>query len=210
LSPRIRKLRDEYYSLEKRPYFRNEVMPFTTGTGWDAVWSPVNWGIIPELVPFMGAFSESLRVLAKEVDLPDGFWEKSLIMRRALFFAAVCEKYLPVQILDGELIVGGQFNTALSKCHNRNEAKRWGKDMKKWWKRCQEINELGIGNAGAVPGHLIPDYPRVLREGLSGIYRDLEEKKAKADDAGHADFLEALMICIQAVRSLAARYGREA
>jgi trans-4-hydroxy-L-proline dehydratase len=210
LSPRVSKLREEYYSIDKRPYFRNEVMPFSTGTDWDVVWSPVNWGIIPELVPFMGAFSESLRVLAKDVEAPKGFWEKSLIMRRALFFAAVCEKHLPVKILDGELIVGGQFNTALSKCHNRNEAKHWNKDVKKWWKKCQEINEHGIGNTGAVPGHLIPDYPRVLREGLSGIYRDLEERKAKTSDAGHADFLEALMICCQAARSLASRYAQEA
>jgi len=210
LSPRVRKLRDEYYSIEKRPYFRNEVMPFTTGSDWDAVWSPVNWGIIPELVPFMGAFSESLLVLARQVDLPPGFWEKSLIMRRALFFAAVCEKHLPVKILDGELIVGGQFNTALSKCHDRNQAKRWKKDVKKWWKRCQEINELGIGNAGAVPGHLIPDYPRVLREGLSGICRDLEERKQGENDEAHADFLEALMICCRAAGSLAGRYAAEA
>jgi formate C-acetyltransferase len=210
LSPRVRRLREEYYFIKDRPYFRNEVMPFTTAAEWDEVWSPVNWGIIPEMVPFMGAFSESLRVLANEVELPEGFWDKSLIMRRALFFREVCRRYLPVKILEGELVVGGQFNTALSKCHNREEGKRWKKEVKKWWKKGQEINELGVGNTGAVPGHLIPDYPRVLKEGFSGIHRDLKGRRDQADEAEHADFLDALMVCCEAARDLARRYAEEA
>jgi trans-4-hydroxy-L-proline dehydratase len=210
LSRRVNRLREEYYHIADRPYFRNEVMPFTTGTDWDVVWSPVNWGIIPELVPFMGAFSESLRVMARQVELPRDFWDQSLIMRRALFFREVCEKYLPIQILDGELIVGGHFNTALSKCHDRKESKRWSKDVDRWWKKGTEINELGIGNAGAVPGHLIPDYPRVLREGFAGIYAELERLQGEARDAESADFLAALMVCCEAARSVASRYADEA
>jgi formate C-acetyltransferase len=211
LSPRVKRLREEYFSLQDRPYFRNEVMPFTTGEQWDAVWSPLNWSIIPELVPFMGAFEESLRVLAREVELPEGFWEHSLIMRRALFFREVCRRGLPVKILQGELVVGGQFNTALSKCHNREEGKKWKKEIEKWWKKAQEVNDLGVGNAGAVPGHLIPDYPRVLKEGLRGICEDLEERKKKAGEGtAHADFLSALLVCCQAARDLAGRYAEEA
>ncbi len=114
LSPRVKRLRQEYYSIEERPYFRNEVLPFTTGTEWDEVWSPVNWGIIPELVPFMGAFAESLRASARVVELPEGFWERSLVMRRAVFFREVCRRHLPVRILEGELIVGGQFRDPLT------------------------------------------------------------------------------------------------
>ena len=210
LTPRVRRLREEYYSIEERPYFRNEVMPFTTGTDWDVVWSPVNWGIIPELVPFMGAFSESLRASARVVDLPDGFWERPLVMRKALFFREVCRRHLPVRILEGELIVGGQFNTALSRCLNRREAKKWKKSVDKWWKRAAETNELGIGNAGAVPGHLIPDYPRVLMSGFAGIRAELAEMLAKVDDEAHADFLRALMECCDAAREIAARYAEEA
>ncbi|MDY6795342.1 MAG: pyruvate formate lyase family protein [Actinomycetota bacterium] len=210
LSPRVRRLREEYYSLDDRPYFRNEVMPFTTGTEWDEVWSPVLWGIIPEIVPFMEAFGESLKVLGREVDLPEGFWEHSLIMRRALFFREVLRRYLPVRILEGELVVGGQFNTALSKCHNRKEARRWKGRVKKWWKGCKEINELGLGNTGAIPGHVIPDYPMVLRKGFKGIYKDLESRREKTDDAGYVEFLEALMVCCEAVRDLARRYAEEA
>ncbi|MDI6873018.1 pyruvate formate lyase family protein [Candidatus Solincola sp.] len=210
LSPRVRRLREEYYSLEKRPYFRNEVLPFTTGTEWDEVWSPVNWGIIPEMVPFMGDFAESLKVLARKVELPEGFWDKPLILRRAIFFREVLRRYLPVNILEGELIVGGQFNTALSKCHNKKEGKRWKKAVDRWWKRCAEINELGIGNTGAVPGHLIPDYPRVLREGLRGICEELERRRGESDDPSYRDFLEALIIACEGARELALRYAEEA
>lgn len=210
LSPRVRRLREEYYSIEKRPYFRNEVLPFTSGTEWDEVWSPVNWGIIPEMVPFMDDFAESLRVSARKVELPDGFWEQPLIVRRALFFREVCRRHLPVRILEGELIVGGHFNTALSKCHEKKEGKRWKKAVKKWWRRCAEINELGIGNTGAVPGHLIPDYPRVLREGLRGICEDLARKREKSDDPDYRDFLKALIIACEGARDLALRYAEEA
>lgn len=210
LSPRVRRLRDEYYSIEDRPYFRNEVMPFTTGEEWDAVWSPVLWGIIPEIVPFMEAFAESLRVCARKVELPEGFWDHSLVMRRALFFREVLRRYLPVDILEGEMIVGGRFNTALSRCHNRREAGRWHKEVKKWWKKDKELNELGIGNTGAIPGHLIPDYPRVLREGFSGIHRELKRLKEESSDAGHVDFLDALMVCCEAARVMAGRYAEEA
>jgi len=210
LSERVKRLREEYYSIADRPYFRNEVMPFTTGKDWDVVWSPVNWGIIPELVPFMGAFAESLRVMAREVDLPPGFWERSLVMRRALFFREVCTSYLPVRILEGELIVGGQFNTALSKCHDRKEARKWHGRVDKWWKKGTEINELGIGNTGAVPGHVIPDYPRILREGFSGVYAELERLSGGTADPDYRDFLEALMVCCEAARDFAARYAAEA
>jgi len=210
LSERVKRLREEYYSIADRPYFRNEVMPFSTGKDWDVVWSPVNWGIIPEMVPFMGAFSESLRVMAREVELPPGFWEQSLVKRRALFFREVCASYLPVHILDGELIVGGQFNTALSKCHDRKEAKKWHKQVDKWWEKGAEINELGIGNAGAIPGHIIPDYPRILREGFSGVYAELARMKDETTDPDHRGFLEALMICCEAARDFAARYAAEA
>ncbi|MDI7252668.1 MAG: pyruvate formate lyase family protein, partial [Actinomycetota bacterium] len=161
-------------------------------------------------VPFMGDFAESLKVLARKVELPEGFWDKPLILRRAIFFREVLRRYLPVNILEGELIVGGQFNTALSKCHNKKEGKRWKKAVDRWWKRCAEINELGIGNTGAVPGHLIPDYPRVLREGLRGICEELERRRGESDDPSYRDFLEALIIACEGARELALRYAEEA
>ncbi len=210
LSPRVKRLRDEYWSWNQRDYFRNEVMPFTTGTSWDLVWSPVNWSDVPEIYPFIDPFFDSLIATARKVELPPDFWKHSLIKRRALFFQEVCRRYLPVKILEGELIVGGQFNTALSRCLNKREAKKWKRAFKRWRKHAEEINGVGMANTGAIPGHLIPDYPSVLRKGLEGIASELHQLKNRVKDEAHRDFLDSLIICCVAAKQLALRYAEEA
>ena len=60
---------------------------------------------------------------AEKVALPEGFWDEPLVVRQALFFREVLREHLPVQVLDGELIVGSHFSTALSRCLNRSEAR---------------------------------------------------------------------------------------
>ncbi|MCL6451973.1 MAG: hypothetical protein K6T75_11825, partial [Acetobacteraceae bacterium] len=42
LSPRVRRLRDEYWSFYTRD-FTNEVRSYTTGTPWDTVYSIWHW-----------------------------------------------------------------------------------------------------------------------------------------------------------------------
>src|SRR4030042_5496497 len=115
LSPRVRRLREEFFSFAARDYFRNEVRPYGSGTSWDRVWSPYNWGVVPEIYPMFDAVSDSLLAAAETVPLPAGFWDEPLVVRRALFFREVVERRLPVKILEGEPIVGSYFNTALSK-----------------------------------------------------------------------------------------------
>ena len=73
----MKRLREEYFSFDKRDYFRNEVMPFTTGTSWDEVWLPALWGVVPEIYAFMDTFATGLKALGRPVDLPEGFWKKS-------------------------------------------------------------------------------------------------------------------------------------
>jgi formate C-acetyltransferase len=209
LPPRVRRLRDEYFSFGERAYFRNEVIPYTTGTSWDSVWSPHNWGVVPEVYPFMPAFESSLLALAKGIELPEGFWAEPLVVRRALFFREILRRHLPVKILEGELIVGSHFNTALSRSHTRAEAKRFRRATRKWLGEAKLLNELGVGNCGAIPGHLIPDYPRVLKEGFRGIHRRLGGLLAEAS-VTRKDLLRAMIICCDAVRDFARRYAEEA
>ena len=83
LSPRVRRLRQEFFSFDSRDYFRNEVRPYTSGLPWDAVWSPHSWTVVPELYPFLDAYQDSLLaaafverpvkvlVLLLTVDLPE-------------------------------------------------------------------------------------------------------------------------------------------
>ena len=209
LSKRVAKLRDEYVDIHERE-FHNEIMPFTTGTPWDTVWSPVLWGVVPDLLAFHKAFLETLPMAAKKVELPPDFWEQPHVVRVALFFREVISKYLPVEILDGELIVGGQYNTAMSRAMDKKQSKPWRKKTAKWLEEIEVLNSHGMGNAGATPGHIIPDYPRALKLGLKGLVRYFEEMGSEVGDQNHKDFLRALIITCEGAREFAARYAAEA
>ena len=217
LSKRVARLRKEYFSFYERDYFTNEVRPYTTGTEWDTVFSHHNWGVVPEMIPFYEAFADSLRVLAEKVDLPDDFFDRPLVVRRALFFKTMIEKYLPIHILEGELIVGSQFNTAPSRVLTKKEFKPYKRMRDAFVAGLKECNELGIGNSGAVPGHLIPDYPSVLKHGFSGISKQAAERldalggnggNGSGGNADKRDFFEAVTLCCEGVKNFAARYAR--
>ena len=209
LNERISKLRKEYFDIEERD-FHNEMIPYSNGTEWDIMWSPSQWGVVPELIPFNLAFLETLPMVAEKVELPDGFWEKPIEMRAALFFREVVSKHLPVRILDGELIVGAQFNTAMSRSMTKAEVKRWMKKTKKWMKEIDVLNSNGAGNAGATPGHIIPDYKTALEEGLSGRVKYFESLKEGTRSPEHRKFIDALIETLKAGKDLASRYADEA
>ncbi|MBX7259764.1 MAG: hypothetical protein K1Y02_25645 [Candidatus Hydrogenedentes bacterium] len=209
LSERVRRLRDEYFSFDTRA-FRNEVLPFTTGAPWDSVYSCSRWTNVPEVTPFLRAFEDSLLAAARIVPLPDTFWKQPLELRVAHFFHEVLSNHLPVAILDGELIVGGHFNVALSHCLTRREAKRRKEMSARFVKEISHVSKLGLGNCGAVPGHLIPDYPRVLRIGLRGIAEEIAREMETEQDREKRSVLEALHVACEAGKVLAERYANEA
>lgn len=210
LSQRVRKLRDQYWSFYTRSY-TNEVRAYTTGTPWDYVYSPWNWTNVPEMALFLQGAKTYLLADATLVELPDGFWDEPLIVRRAIFFRRVVEEYLPVQILEGELIIGSHFCAALSRTLNRSQARQFARMEKRFLKEALRLDRLGVGNCGAIPGHLIPNYPRVLREGWRGIR---ERAEAVAKDPGVSPkrraLARAIVICADGVRAFAARYAAEA
>lgn len=210
LSPRVRRLRDQYWSFYTREY-TNEVRAYTTGTPWDHVYSPWNWTNVPEMMLFLEGAKAYLRAAATKVDLPPGFWKEPLVVRRAIFFREVVEKYLPVQILEGELIVGSHFNAALSRTLTRAEARQFARMEKRFLKEVFRLDRLGVGNCGAIPGHLIPNYPRVLREGFRAIYAEAEAVAHDPQASPQRRALaRAIAICAEATRAFAARYAAEA
>jgi formate C-acetyltransferase len=210
LSPRVRRLRDQYWSFYTREY-TNEVRAYTTGTPWDHVYSPWNWANVPEMAVFLNGAKAYLLASATKVDLPPGFWKEPLVVRRALFFRRVVEEYLPVQILEGEQIVGSHFNAALSRTLTRAEARQFVRMEKRFLKEAFRLDQLGVGNCGAVPGHLIPDYPRVLREGFRAIHAEAEAVARDPQAAPQRRALaRAIAISAEAARAFAARYAAEA
>jgi formate C-acetyltransferase len=213
MSERIKHLRD-YYFLGNSREWNNEVACFSTGTTWDVTWNPRNYFIVPDVYFFMRGFMHACTETATRLPLPDGFWDLSIPERKAAFLRAVMVDYLSKEqnILEGELLAGGKFNTALSKCLNAAEGKEHAKNLNRDFARSFWINDRGIGNAGATGGHLIPDYPRVLKIGFKGICEELQKfhdalppnnKKKKAQ-------LRAMMVCAQMVKEIGENYAREA
>ena len=156
LSLRVKQLREQYWSFYERDT-TNEVRAYTTGTPWDTVYSIWNWTNVPEMADFFRGFRNYLLASATTVSLPEGFWKEPLSVRQALFFREVVGGYLPVQILEGELIVGSHFNTALSLCLKHKEAKLRTREEEEFLNRWKELHNHGVGNCGAIPGHLIPN-----------------------------------------------------
>lgn len=209
LGDRVSKLRKEYFSFDDRPYFRNEVLPFGTGRAWDSVFAIHNWTIVPEVMPFLKAYEDSLTACARTVPFPEALDREPLAIRRAAFFAEVVENQLPVKILDGELIVGGQFNSAMSLAHTRKEANEYRRLEEEFIQQAYELDEIGIGNCGAVPGHLIPDYRKMLQLGLRGMVEEIEGFM-DGTDANADAYRRAQIMAARAVPRLAARYAAEA
>ncbi len=210
LSPRVRRLRQQFLSFYERDY-RNEVRAYTTGTAWDSVYSLWSWSNVPEMGMFLPGASSYLLAAARPVDLPPGFWDEPLVVRRALFFREVAVKHLPVQILDGELVVGSHWSTALSRCLKKEEARARDRQEQTFFRQWKELNDVGAGNCGAVPGHLVPDYPHALRLGWAGIQAEAEAIAADgASTAEQRDQARAVSICADTVRLMGERYAAEA
>jgi len=209
LSPRVERLRDEYFNYDNRNYFRNETIPYTTGTEWDSVYTPHERTIVPEFVPVLESVQDSLLAFARKIPLPEGFWDQPLIVRHALFFEEVLKRH-PVHILDGELIVGGHFSTSLSNCLNEAESRLWRKQEEEFFGRVKYLIEHGVLNCGATQGHIIPNHPRLLKEGFSGIQKRAEAMLAVTMGDKKRDLLGAVIHCCEGVRLFAERYSRKA
>lgn len=211
LSSRIKRLRDEYFSFYERYHqYTNEVRPYTNGKPWDEVYSFIHWGITPEGVPFFPGFKDTLRALAEPVSFPDDIFKRTIAERRAYFFNKVLADHLPVMILEGELIVGSHFNTSLSKVLTKSETKKWDKGQNKFFSELKFRCETGEFNYGAIPGHLIPNYPKVLQKGFSGIQKELEKLLYQTTDPNNRSWLIALIDSCNGPRLLAERYSKKA
>ncbi len=181
LSPRIQWLRDYYFKGTEREW-NNEFTAWGTGTPWDLQFNEITYYIVPETYLLLQTMKGSFHQAARPVALPADFWSRSLVERRAWFVKETMVKYVPKEILPGDLIAGARFNVQTSMCLTRGERKTYdrltiGKNgarhQVKWF------HDHGYGNAGATSGHLVPDHERALLLGWKGIHADLESKYAE-------------------------------
>jgi len=176
LSPRIQWLRDYYFQGVKRAW-NNEFTSWSTGTPWDLQYQEMTYYIVPEVYMLIDTLNGSYHQAAKNVKLHDNFWTWSLAERRAWFVKEVMTKYVPQEILPGDLLAGSRFNIITSMCFTKKEREEYdrrtkgknGARPKVFW-----FHKHGYGNTGATSGHLIPGYAHVLKYGWKAIYDDLK------------------------------------
>ncbi len=209
LSQRVQKLRAHFYSFHERAE-TNEPYTFSTGTPWDEVYSLHDWANEPIYYPFFPSINQTFRSMGVNVKIPEEYWNKSLAMRRAIFFNEAMIHYMPVIILDGELIVGFNFNTALSKSLSKSETKKRNKEMAKYFKEAARLCQVGIGTASAAAGHIIPNYAKVMGIGLRGLVEAYEEVLERTANATHREFVESLILSCKTARDFNLRYSRAA
>ncbi|MBW2593321.1 MAG: pyruvate formate lyase family protein, partial [Deltaproteobacteria bacterium] len=213
LSSRVKWLRDYYFEGVKRPW-NNQFTAWSTGTPWDIQFPEFTYYIVPEtfllLDPLNGSFQQS----ARDVGLPDDFWNRSLPERRAWFIKEVMVNYVPQEVLPGDLVAGARFNIIASFCFNSPERKLYDRLLygkkgaragMKWF------HDHGYGNAGCTSGHLVPGYERALKIGWKGIHAELETKynalgEAEKQSSGGSQ-LRAMMAGARMPKELAAKYA---
>lgn len=214
LSPRIQWLRDYYFQGVKRSW-NNEFTSWTTGTPWDFQYQELTFYIVPETYAFFQTFRSCFKQTAKKIHLHPNFWDWSIAERRAWFLKEVMVKYLPKEVLPGDLICGARFNVMTSTCLTKVEARKYTSKIygKKGSRAAINwFHNHGFGNSGATSGHLIPDYPSVLQKGWRGIHSEVQEiynrlpEKEKHGKKGAQ--LRAMMTAATMPRDLAAEYSR--
>jgi len=214
LSPRIKWMRDYYFQGNNRKW-NNEFTGFTTGTPWDIQYQEGNFYIVPETYTFFPTFTGAFQQASFKVDLPEGFWEWSLPERQAWFVKEVMVYYLPHEVLPGDLIAGGRFNVQTSRCFNQKEAAEYSKTI--YGKKGARAAELwfhnhGYGNAGATSGHLVADYPRILREGWKTVHEELSRKLSSLSqreyDSKKGHQIKAMLVAATMARDVAFEYSK--
>ena len=178
LTPRIKWLRDYYFQGVERPW-NNEYKVFTTGLPHDEVYNEIDYYIVPETYNFFNTFQYGLKQIGKKIETPKDFYKKSIAERRAFFLKEAMTKHVPLDILPGDLLCGANFNLFISHCHTKKEAAMrskilYGKGGLR--ERTIEFHDRGFGNCGATSGHLIPDYPTILKYGFKHIIEQIDNK----------------------------------
>jgi pyruvate-formate lyase len=215
LSPRIAWLRDYYFRGVGRAW-NNEYTSWGTGTPWDFQYNELTFYIVPETYAFLQTFRSAFQQVARRVELHPEFWTWTLPERRAWFNREVMVRYLPQEILPGDLLAGGRFNIQTSVCLTRAETR--ARDRRVYGPRGSRAAMLwfhnhGYGNAGATSGHLIPDYGRIVQHGWKAVHAEIEAELAALSEAERrgrrGGQLRAMRTAATMPRDLAAEYSRE-
>jgi trans-4-hydroxy-L-proline dehydratase len=215
LSERIKWLYDYYFQGTGRKW-NNEFLAFSTGAKEDCLFEEMNFYIVPEVYSFFNPFNKAFAQNAVTLDLPPDFFKKSLAERKAYFTRKAMVEGVPQEILPGDLLAGSRFNIVCSKCWTPQQAKERNKRIAGKGGLRQKafaFKDQGFGNCGPTSGHLIPDYPRILKLGFKGLhayYGELYEKLEPDERQGRkGENLRAMREACLMPKELVAAYSEE-
>jgi len=191
-------------------------MSFSTGAPWDESFDETQFYTMLEQV----RGSELVRAAVNQdatayvVNIPDGFYDLSLVERKAWFTKEVMVNHMPHDILPGDLLAGGKFNLRSSRCWTKEEAESrmkmiLGNDGAR--AKHLEYNLRGFGSCGPTPGHLIPGYEKIIKYGFKAQYEYIDKLYNRLSDSdkngAKGAQLRAMMTSCTLPKDLAAKYS---
>lgn len=213
LSPRIQWLRDYYFQGAEREW-NNEFLSFSVGTPWDVITDETYVYTMLELTRGIETVDVATRLAARTVPVPEDFFQWSLVERKAWLTKEVMINYVPQEILPGDLIAGGRFNLRISRCLSKQEhedRERLLKGPDGLRAQMMEYQCRGFGNFGPSPGHLIPDYEKIVKYGFKeqyahceGLYEQLSKEEKEGEKGAQ---LRAMMTAALMPKELAEKYS---
>ncbi|MBN2451165.1 MAG: hypothetical protein JXR77_12295 [Lentisphaeria bacterium] len=124
------------------------------------------------------------------------------VLRRAHAFAGVLD-HVPLHLYPGERIVGSRAGFTSAVLPPGISAAEYGRAV-------EACRDAGQRDFQAGFDHAVPDYPTLLRLGISGLLAHAEAAHAARTDPAERAFLEAVGVCLRALAAFARRYSLRA
>jgi pyruvate-formate lyase len=129
--------------------------------------------------------------------IDDRYMSEPLAVRKARAIALKLSQ-MPTDLWDGQLIAG-----SMTLEHPRLHAE-WGFPDYTTETERAEARQRGL-SIHSIFGHIVPDYPRLLRKGLRGIIAEVEAQRPDAETAEENAFLDSVVVAVEAVMDYAER-----
>ncbi len=131
----------------------------------------------------------------KRID--DQYMSEPIPVRKARAITLKLSK-MPIDLWDGQLLAGSMT------LENPRVHAEWGFPDYITDDERAEGKRRGI-STHSVFGHIVPDYPRLLRKGLRGILADVEAQRGNVQNAEEEAFLDSVAVALEGVMDYAAR-----
>ena len=120
-----------------------------------------------------------------------------IAVRKARAIALKLSK-MPTDLWDGQLFAGS-MTLECPRVHAERGFPLYTTEAER-----EDAVRRGVSPHGCF-GHIVPDYPRLLKKGLCGIIDDAEAQRIKVRNAGEDAFLDSVVIALESVIDFAGR-----